>query len=178
MEIIREIFLSLGSNQGDRHKMLEMAVKSIEQETGTLLKRSSVYETEPWEMPGADPFLNQVIQISTSLSPPDLLKTLQKIEKKLGRIHHPASGISHPASPAFFPRPIDIDILFYSNQIIDLPELVIPHQKIPERRFVLVPLAEIAADFIHPALKLSIRKLLEQCQDRLKVKLFVDRRET
>ena len=111
MEIIREIFLSLGSNQGDRQKLLTMAVNLIERESGTLLKCSSVYETEPWEMKEADPFLNQVIQISSSLPPLDLLMILQKIETNLGRTHHPATprrglrGV-HPAASGAKTSPI------------------------------------------------------------------------
>lgn len=160
-----KIFISLGSNEGDRVGILEKACELIEQEVGPILKRSSTYETGPWGMERAKPFLNLVIQVTSLHSPHKLLAILLEIERKMGRIRDTGSRI-------YLPRSIDIDILFYGSEIVDSPELTIPHVYIPERRFVLVPLAEIAAGFIHPTLGISIGRLLQECGDTGVVSVF------
>jgi 2-amino-4-hydroxy-6-hydroxymethyldihydropteridine diphosphokinase len=150
------VFLSLGTNLGQREENLKHAVKMIEAEAGFVRTLSSVYETEPWEMAASDLFLNMTIQIETTLTPHTLLETLLDIESRMGRIRE---------SVNYSPRVIDIDILFFDNQIINDKKLIIPHPLITQRRFVLEPLAEIAPRLIHPNLGKSIELLLKLCAD-------------
>ena len=176
------IFLSLGSNEGDRAGMLAKARMLISQHIGSILQKSSVHETEPWEMEGAEPFLNQVIQVKSVLQPVELLGVLQGIERELGRCRMPDAGYRIPDSSStshlspltsYLSRPIDIDILFYREEVLDTPELTIPHPLIAERRFVLVPLEEIARELVHPVLGKSMEELLEACGDSGDVRVYV-----
>ena len=167
-----DIFLCLGSNLGDRAVMLQRACDLIEKDAGSIIRCSSVYESEPWRMKEAEPFLNQVIRITSSLSPDKLLLVLKEVELKLGKVESPRSMIRDIVSPAYYSRSIDIDILFYGNKVIDFPELVIPHPYIADRRFVLVPMVEIAVNFMHPVLGKPIQRVLEECRDFRKVRVF------
>ena len=151
------IFLGLGSNIGDRDSYLKEAIKLLGL---PIVAISSVYETEPVDYLNQSWFLNQVLQCETSFHPLKLLAECQKVEKELGRTREISKG----------PRTIDIDLLFYNDEVISTPELTIPHPAIPQRRFVLVPLAEIAPDFVHPELNLTIRELLQRCPDKSEVK--------
>lgn len=152
-------FLITGSNLGDKLSNLEQAANLININAGTIVRSSSIYETEPWGHSDQPVFLNQVLQIRTKLSPPLLMEQLLLIEKKMGR-----QRTFKNAS-----RNIDIDILFYDDQVIHEKDLDIPHKSMQSRRFVLVPLQEIAPDFIHPELKKSISELLIECSDPLHV---------
>lgn len=156
------VYLLLGSNLGDREKNLLLAIKKINEQTGNVISLSSVYKTQPWGNVDQPDFLNQVIEIETSASPASLLSQLQAIEKDLGKKSVGRWG----------PREIDIDILFFGNEIIREADLVIPHPGIPSRRFTLLPICEIAAGFVHPELKLTCRQLLDSCPDTLKVEPF------
>lgn len=153
------IYLLLGSNMGDRMENLLQA-KLLVKELGRVIKVSSIYRTKAWGNINQDDFLNQALAIISSFSPVDLLKHLKEIERKLGRA----------AVEKWAPRIIDIDILFYSDQIIQSKDLTIPHPFIAQRRFALTPLAEIAAHLIHPELGISMEELLERCPDTLAVK--------
>jgi 2-amino-4-hydroxy-6-hydroxymethyldihydropteridine diphosphokinase len=153
------IYLLLGSNIGDRRKMISDACKLIGELAGEIAKYSGIYETEAWGKTSQPEFLNQVIEISSELTPQQLLTTLQQIENKLGRIRHVKWG----------ERTIDIDILYYGNLILQDKLLNIPHLEIPSRRFTLVPLVEIAADFVNPLLLKRNSELLAECKDKLKV---------
>ena len=143
-------YLGLGSNLGNRQDNLDRALDFLSQRL-RVERISSVYNTEPIGNANQPRFLNLVCQIHTSLAPMELLTLAKGIELKLGR----ALGKSNA------PRPIDIDILFYGNQVIETPELVIPHPKLAERAFVLVPLVEIAPELVHPISGKTIKELLQ-----------------
>ena len=154
-------FLLLGGNIGDRETVLRNAISRIESNVGTIDQVSAFYETEPWGMLNAENFLNIAVKITTKLSAIELLDALLKIEEQSGRKRNQNIG-------EYESRPLDIDILFYGSTIIQTTQLNIPHPKLHTRRFVLVPLCEIAHDFIHPIYHKTIFMLLSECQDNLK----------
>jgi 2-amino-4-hydroxy-6-hydroxymethyldihydropteridine diphosphokinase len=141
-------FLSLGSNLGDRAALLNTALNRLETEGVRIARRSSIHETEPQDYLNQPKFLNIAVQVETNLTPQELLAAIQKIETELGRQRTIPKG----------PRTIDIDILFYANEIIATPDLEIPHPRLTERRFVLDPLSEIAPDLHHPATGQTVRE--------------------
>lgn len=153
-------FLLLGSNLGDSKQYLADAIDMIGERAGKIEKLSSLYQTESWGKTDQPDFINQAVQLSTTLSPQSLLSTILEIEKELGRLRKEKWGS----------RTIDIDILLYDNLIINEPGLIIPHPFLPERRFALMPLQEIAADFIHPVSGRKIEQLLLELTDKLFVK--------
>ena len=157
------VYLLLGSNEGEREENIQNACRLIELRCGSIIKRSALYETEAWGLKEQHSFLNQAVQITTTLTPVALLTLLKTIEKEMGRVETVKWG----------PRIIDIDILLYGNEIIELPELSIPHPFMQDRRFTLVPLNELAPLLVHPVLKKSIVKLLKACTDESKVVLYV-----
>ena len=142
-------YLSLGSNLGDRRENLDKALDYLSQRT-RLVKVSSVYDTEAVGNAEQPRFLNLVCQIATRLAPAELLMLAKGIERKLGRQPGKVNA----------PRPIDVDILFYGNEVVNSPELAIPHSRLTERAFVLVPLAEIAPTLVHPVNRKNIKQLL------------------
>jgi len=154
------VYLALGSNMGNRLANLKAATSNLTPQMA-LKNRSSVYETPPWGFTEQAQFLNQVVMVKTYLEPQALLDHLKRLETALGRVPNFQNG----------PRLIDIDILFFDDLVVDTPPLVIPHPRLHERAFVLVPLAEIAPDFVHPVLVRPIRKLLENV-DRSEIYLF------
>jgi len=159
-----EVLLGLGSNMGDRLSYLSYAVNQLYKEAGEVTARSSVWETEPWGFEAEEHFLNMVVEISTTLDPEALLSVIGSMELRLGRYRRESQG--------YISRNIDIDILFWGAKIISVPGLMVPHPHIADRRFVLEPLSEIAADFIHPVTGRSVREMLTLCDDRSEVKLF------
>ena len=157
------IFLLLGSNIGSRRANLKSAREAIELNIGTWLNNSSIYETAPWGKADQPNFYNQAIELETNLSPDSLLTELLEIEKNLGRTRQDVWG----------ERTIDIDILFYGNEIIETDRLKIPHPQLQYRRFALMPLNEIAPSLIHPLLERNIQQLLKDCPDPLSVKCVI-----
>jgi 2-amino-4-hydroxy-6-hydroxymethyldihydropteridine diphosphokinase len=157
---MKQVYLLLGSNEGNRGENIAAAKRLIDARCGQVLMRSLFYETEAWGMKEQSPFLNQALMIVTALEPLSLLSTLKEIEKEVGRIETTKWG----------PRIIDIDILFYGEEIHRHAELIIPHPYLHERRFTLVPLNEIAPDFIHPVFKKTVNELLKDCPDQGEVK--------
>lgn len=154
------IYLSLGSNLGDRAVNLQKASAYLAPKVQIIIQ-SSIYETEPWGYSDQPSFLNQVLKASTSLEPPDLLAFLKDIELTMGR----------QETFRFGPRLIDLDILFYNDLVLDTPNLTIPHPRIPERAFVLIPLYEIAPDLIHPVKNKTIGEL-KNIVDNSSVELY------
>jgi len=156
-----ENFISLGSNLGDRAENLKKALHAIELHVGTIIKRSSVYETKPWGKSNQPDFFNQVILVHSDMSPKNCLLSLSAIEEQMGRKREEQWGA----------RIIDLDLLYADDIIVQTEKLTLPHPGLAQRRFVLVPLVEIAPDFIHPLLKKNQQQLLNECPDLLEVKL-------
>lgn len=154
----------IGSNQGQRELIISQSIKMLAERCGEVLLVSSLYETEPWGFIAEQNFLNQVVALDTEKNPYDLLRELLMIEKELGRKRHDVEGYES--------RPIDLDILYYDDIIINDEDLILPHPRLHKRRFALMPLCDIAADFIHPVFKRSNRELLNECEDTSEVKLY------
>ena len=154
------IFLLLGSNQEDPSTKLAEARRRIQESAGTILRSSDEYITSAWGDTDQPDFRNQVIEIESGQSPQQLLEMLLHIENQMGRIRSRKWG----------PRIIDIDILLFRDLIIDRPGLTVPHPGIPDRRFTLLPLAEIAGEVIHPTSRKTIASMLQACTDQLSVK--------
>jgi 2-amino-4-hydroxy-6-hydroxymethyldihydropteridine diphosphokinase len=155
-----DVFLLLGSNLGDRQLFLQKAIDQIETDIAPVEKMSSVYETQSWGKTDAPNYLNQVIQLKTDLAPQAVLEKVLHIESVLGRRREVKWGS----------RIIDIDILFYGNDVIAEPDLNVPHPELHNRMFTLAPLSEIAPDFIHPALNKTVFELKSKLKDNLIVK--------
>ncbi|MBL0269333.1 MAG: 2-amino-4-hydroxy-6-hydroxymethyldihydropteridine diphosphokinase [Chitinophagaceae bacterium] len=157
-----KVYLLTGGNMGDRAGALQKARELIEAQCGTLTAVSSLYETAAWGKEDQPAFLNQALELQTSLSARQLIRRILKLEKQMGRLREEKYG----------PRLIDIDILLYGSEIHDYPLLKVPHPELPNRRFALLPLQEIAAALVHPRLQLTITQLLELCPDPLEVKKY------
>ncbi len=157
------VYLLLGSNLGDRKKNLDDAIEQITVQLGEVFSRSAVYETDAWGKTDQPGFLNQALGLKTTLSPEELLDKVLNIEKELGRVRKERWGA----------RLIDIDIILYDDKVINIGnKLNIPHPEMQNRKFVMQPLAEIAAEVIHPVLNESIKDLLKKSKDTLLVKKF------
>lgn len=136
------VYLSLGSNLGNRRQLLLDAIEKINKKVGNVVRQSSFYETKPWGFKSENLFLNAAVKVTTKLSPTELLEVTQQIEREMGRRKKTTLN-SQLSTPNYSDRPIDIDILLYDDLHVDLPELKIPHPLMQERDFVLVPLREI-----------------------------------
>lgn len=162
MGIMNKAYLLTGGNIGDRTANLAMARDWISRETGELTAISKLYETAAWGKMDQPSFLNQALEVSTQLKPGEFLEQILEIEKKIGRVRKEKYG----------PRVIDIDILLFNDEVIDQPSLKLPHPELPNRRFALAPLTEIAAKLVHPILNKTIEELLFICPDKLEVTVY------
>ncbi|MDN3579858.1 2-amino-4-hydroxy-6-hydroxymethyldihydropteridine diphosphokinase [Mucilaginibacter flavus] len=154
------VFLLLGSNLGDRHAFMQQAIAHIETDIAPVLQVSAIYETQSWGKKDAPDYLNQVVLLQTDLPAQTILQKILAIELLLGRRREEKWGS----------RTIDIDILFYGDDIIDEPDLKVPHPEMHKRRFTLEPLVELAPDFVHPLIKKNILLLKTELIDELVVK--------
>jgi len=157
-----QVYLLLGGNQGDVKKIFLQTLELIQLSVGKVKTLSPVYRSEPWGFEASKSFLNQVVIVNTALDPEDLLKEIHDIEKKMGRERDDQSG-------RYSSRPIDIDILFYNDSIINSHELVVPHPRLHLRNFTLIPLNDISPGFYHPVFKKTISDLVKTCDDKLGV---------
>jgi 2-amino-4-hydroxy-6-hydroxymethyldihydropteridine diphosphokinase len=152
---LQTVYILLGSNLGNREQILAKAIQLIDERIGAIISQSRNYETKPWGKTDQPDFMNVAISITTNLMPIQVLEQTQAIEEQLGRIRTEKWGA----------RLIDIDIIFYEQEIIDIPHrLHIPHPLVQERAFALKPLSQIAPDFVHPVLSKTISELLEELQ--------------
>jgi len=165
---VNKAYLLLGSNREPRFDFIMKAVHLIENGPGKVCDKSSIYESEPWGFRADTLFLNSVVLIETERTAMDLLNEVLQIEKSLGRTRR-GSGYAS--------RNIDIDILYFNDEIMELPGLIIPHPRLHERRFTLEPLVEVAPEFIHPLLGKTNSELLAQVSDSTEVRIFKTAKE-
>lgn len=163
-----EIYLSLGSNLGDRVNHLEVALEHIADQVGKLLTISGIYESEAWGYSSDHSFCNCCVSVRTALEPLQVLDSILVIERGMGRERTPPGE----AGDGYADRVIDIDLLLFGERLYDHPRLVLPHPALADRRFVLIPLKEIAPRLTHPLLKLSVSRMLDQCRDPGEVRLY------
>ncbi|MBR6082173.1 MAG: 2-amino-4-hydroxy-6-hydroxymethyldihydropteridine diphosphokinase [Salinivirgaceae bacterium] len=158
---MEKVYLCLGGNIGDTRNYLQNAVAIIGRRIGRVVSQSAVYQSEPWGFNAEQMFLNQVVVAETELEPHAVLELCLQIEAELGRTR---------SGNGYEPRTIDIDIVFFGQQIISQPDLQVPHPLMHRRNFVLRPLCDVAADFVHPVLGLTVRQLADICDDKAVVR--------
>lgn len=165
MRQFNKVYLLLGANLGDPKSKFLDAIRNIEKRVGMIVESSSLYSSPSWGTQGDEPdYLNQVIALETLMSPGDVLKEVLQIETELGRVREEKWGS----------RLIDIDILFYNEEIVNSANLIVPHPYLHERRFTLAPLMEINADYIHPVFRKTISELYTNCEDLSEVNRIVN----
>jgi len=172
------LYLLIGGNQGDRRQMITHATDLIRQRIGSVVACSHIYETAPWGRFAPDErpqgFYNQALEVTTDLPPHDALREALCIERILGRQRGKVesspsaaanSQLSIHNSKLYTSRPIDIDLIFYNSIVVDSPDLTLPHPRMHLRRFVLVPMCDIASNYTHPILNKTMKQLLDECTD-------------
>ncbi|MFY7652233.1 MAG: 2-amino-4-hydroxy-6-hydroxymethyldihydropteridine diphosphokinase [Chitinophagaceae bacterium] len=159
MEAAANAYILLGTNLGDKIAYLNKAQQQLADKCGKIIQSSQIYETAAWGYTNQPSFYNQVILLETPLLAVELMNQMLQIEAELGRIRTEKMG----------PRTIDLDLLFYNNEVIDLPNLIVPHPRIAERRFVLIPMEELAPNWHHPVINKTIQQILAECPDDLSV---------
>jgi len=163
---MNDCFLLLGSNLGNRIAIMRDALNDIHEQVGMICQQSAFYESEPWGFEAKEQFLNMVVRVQTTKFPDEVLELILAIEKKLGRVKNESQGYES--------RKIDIDLLFFNDEIINKKNLTVPHPRLHLRKFTLMPLAEIAPELTHPVLKKSIKQLLTECSDPAQVEIFAE----
>lgn len=158
---MHKVFLGIGGNIGNKPDNFSTVLRFISVDMGEIILRSPVYETPPWGFHSDENFWNQVLIVETNFMPEELLDKIARIERWFGRERKPGGYMS---------RGMDIDILYYDDAVLETETLVIPHPLIPQRKFVLVPLADIAPGFVHPLLKLTTLQMLQNCPDNSDIK--------
>ncbi len=162
---MEKVYLCLGGNIGDTRYYLQNAVAMIGRRIGRVVSQSAVYQSEPWGFNAEQMFLNQVVVAETELEPHAVLELCLQIEAELGRTR---------SGNGYEPRTIDIDIVFFGQQIISQPDLQVPHPLMHQRNFVLRPLADVAPNFVHPVSGLTVRQLADECEDKGKVEKLLE----
>jgi 2-amino-4-hydroxy-6-hydroxymethyldihydropteridine diphosphokinase len=158
------VYLSLGSNRGDRLGMLREAIRLLGASAGRVTLASPVFETPPWGFEDPTPFYNCAVEMVTDLEPREVLTEVLATEEKLGRVRG-EERVAGSGERVYHPRTIDIDILFYNHLVLHSEDLIIPHPEIANRRFVLEPLNRICPGYVHPVLQQTVSDLLAHCQD-------------
>jgi 2-amino-4-hydroxy-6-hydroxymethyldihydropteridine diphosphokinase len=161
---MNKVYFSLGSNKGNKEKSLYQAITYIREFMGDIKDYSSIYETEPAGFISSDNFYNMVLYVETEKGSMEILNKITQIESCMGRIRTLTTGYES--------RVIDVDLLFFNDEIINTESLVVPHKKILERNFILFPLSEIAPDLVHPVCKKTIDELTRTCEDKNFIDLF------
>ena len=156
--MMERCFILFGSNMGDKNKIYAQACLLINNRYGRIVAQSSAYESEPWGFEAKEWFLNRLIVVETELEPEAMMRQLLDIEAELGRVRHPEAG-------GYTSRTADLDILYYGSRIVLTDNLTIPHPRLHQRRFALLPLCEVAPEFVHPAFNMTQTELLKRCFD-------------
>jgi len=164
MNGVVNVVLLLGSNIEPRKEYLDRAIEILKEDIGTMTNVSKIYQSEPWGFEAKVRFLNMAIVFNTDKSAKEVLTICLKTEQRLGRERKIESGYAS--------RKVDVDVLYYGDEIVNQPELIIPHPRLHLRRFALIPLTDVVPDMVHPILKKNQTELLDECKDKLGVELF------
>lgn len=158
-------YILFGSNMGDKEALFAQACLLINNRCGQVVRVSAAYESEPWGFEAEEWFLNRVIVVETEKTPEELLQQLLDIERELGRVRH-------PEIQGYTSRTVDLDLLYFGQRVINTDSLTVPHPRLHLRRFALVPMCEVAPEWVHPVFGLTQQELLQQCPDECIVRMM------